>query len=270
MGAVRVRLLGLSAAAGTLLALVAPAEAQRTGRLELSGHRAASVDLVIRQEAELLPGSFRVRTAGTYAGIAVLDSTGEVLALAMNVQPWIAARPTAADHPVTTVLERTVLFPGRYRLLLLTDGPSTVSLPARGAFVRSLRATRRYDDDVTLVSSSSGDSLPLTHRAAVPTDLTDARFVLIAHHIETTAMRAQVAGMCLAPRGAPACRPQDLGLTELRHGGVAAGGSPGWARSELSGPTTGADYDLRREFDVRFDDATVDEPSRRYGLVVVI
>lgn len=266
----RIRLLGLSVAAGTLLALMAPAEAHESGRLELSGNRAASVDLVIGQEAELLPGSFRVRTKGTYAGIAVLDSTGEVLALAMNVQPWIAARPTAADHPVTTVLERTVLFPGRYRVLLLTDGPSTVSLPARGAFARSLRATRPYDDDVTLVSPSSADSLPVMHRAAARTDLTDARFVLMAHHIETTAMRAQVASMCLAPRGAQVCRSQDLGFTEIRHGGVAGGDANGWVRSELSGPTTGADHDLRREFDVRFDDTTVDEPGRRYGLVVVI
>ena len=266
---VRLTLLGTAVSAVLALGCVAPAEAQRSGRLELSGTRAASIDLVLREEAELLPGDFRMRTKGSYAGIAVLDRTGEVLAVAMNVQPWIAARPSAAEQPVTTVLERTVLYPGRYRLLLLTDGPSTVSLPARGAFVRALRPTTPYDDDVRLVSPPSAGA-PGVHRAAVPTDLRDTRFVLMAHHIETTAMRAQLTGMCLAPRGGQVCRPQDLGFTEVRHGGALAG-DPGWVRSELSGPTTFEGYDLQREFDVRFDDATVDPAGgKRYGLVVVL
>ena len=267
---VRLTMLGTVVSAVLALGCVAPAEAQKAGRLELSGNRSASIDLVLREEAELLPGAFRMRTKGSYAGIAVLDRTGEVLAVAMNVQPWIAARPAAADQPVTTVLERTVLYPGRYRLLLLTDGPSTVSLPARGSFVRTLRPTTPYDDDVRLIAPPSADGVPGVHRAAVPTDLRETRFVLMAHHIETTAMRAQLTGMCLAPRGGQVCSPQDLGFTEVRHGG-AFGEGPGWVRTELSGPTTFEGYDLQREFDVRFDDATVDAPgAKRYGLVVVL
>ena len=263
----------LSAAIAVPHATAAPA----VGRLEVSGSGSAVMEIVLRTASEVRPNSFRMRTTGAYAGLALQDGTGRVRAVVMNVKPWIDSRPSAADTPVETanVFQKTILPPGRYRLMLLADAPSVVSVEVTGDLARKFRPSRPYADRVELtdISDSLTDTGAAAHQATVPADFRRSRFMIVAHHRETKAVQGEVTQFCLTPVGQGYCNPYaNTGGSRVMQN---IGGLPGdgWQRSELSGPTvdpTGG-YDVRGLFDARFSGIAADLPNvKSYALVVVI
>lgn len=269
-------LLGTAAVLVGLLA-VPGASASATGRLEVSGAGAASMDLVVRTSSEILPNSFSMRTEGSYAGVAIQDSTGRVLAVSMNVRSWIDSRASTAASPVETmnVFQKTILAPGRYRLLLLADAPSTVSLKVTGDLIRKVRPTRRYEDrvQITNISSSLTDTGAPAHAAVVPADFRNSRFQVVAHHRETEALQGEVTNFCLTPAGQGYCNPYTNtgGTHVLQNAGALPG--EGWTRSELTGPTfvPESGYDARKVFDARFNRVAADLPGvQSYALIVTV
>lgn len=265
-------LIGAAAVLATLVALPS-ASAAPAGRLELSGAGAASLDLVLRHSSEILPDGFQMKTRGTYAGLAIQDSRGTVVAAIINVQTWINNRPSAADVPISSVniFQRTILKPGRYKIRLLADGPSTVSVAVTGDLRRKVRATTPYKDHVRLTDISAAVPSRVDTHSVVPADFRGRRYAIVAHHTESKARQAQVEDFCLAAPGSAACTPtQDIGGT---HVSTSAGATPneGWSRGELYLPTVARGfYDLRKLYDARFADVSVDLPAKRYALVVVI
>jgi hypothetical protein len=239
------------------------------------------MDLVLRRSSEILPNTFVMRTKGTYAGLAIQDSTGRVVAVAVNVRSWIESRASAAATPVETmnVFEKTVLPAGRYRLLLLGDAPTTVSVGVTGDLARKLRATGRYEDRVELtdLTGSLNDLGAPAHQAVVPADFRTSRFMVVAHHREAKAVQGEVTQFCLTPVGQGYCNPfTNTGGNRVfqNAGAVPTGeGDGGWQRTELSGPTVvpGTTYDARKAFDARFSGVAADLPDvKAYSLIVVI
>lgn len=279
MAGTSTRLRALLGAAAVLAGLVAVpgASAAPAGRLEVSGAGAASMDLVLRRSSEILPQSFVMQTKGTYAGVALQDSTGNVVAVSMNVRSWIDSRPSTAAAPVETlnVFRKTILNPGRYRLLLLADAPSTVSLKVTGDLIRKVRPNKPYKArvQVTNISNSLTDTGAPAHAVVVPADFRNSRFQVVAHHRETEALQGEVTNFCLTPVGQGYCNPYtNTGGTRLVQNAGAVPGE-GWLRSELTGPTVHAPsgYDARKVFDARFNRVAADLPGvQSYALIVAI
>lgn len=261
----------------TMAAVAPPVAAAPTGRLEVSGSGPAVMEIVLRKPSEVRPNSFSMQTKGTYAGLAFQDSAGRVRAVVMNVRPWIESRPSVAKTPVETanVFEKTVLPAGTYRLLLLADAPSVVSVAVTGDLVRRVRPTRPYADRVELTDIS--DQLTRAgapaHAATVAADFRRSRFTIVAHHRETRAVQGEVTQFCLTPVGQGYCNPYtDIGGNRVFQNAGAPPGD-GWQRTELSGPTVdpAGTYDARKLFDARFSGVAADLPDvKSYALVVVI
>lgn len=265
-GRVRVGVLrGVLLLAGVLTpVLAAPATAAPAGSLVLSGGGSSSVDIDVRRTSTLQAGSFRMTTRGSYAGIAVLDRQGKALAVALNVTDWIKARPVVADFPVTSTLEKVTLKPGRYRLLLLADAPSTVRLGATGDLVRTVRTWRAYNDDVR-ITQLTGPATDSVVTGSAPVTLRRGGFVAVALHSETTLNQLAFTQVCLAQPGSATCSPTgDIGANNLRQN---IGGTIGPAFSSLrytSTDTFAGRYDARTEY------ATAEASGRRFSLVVTI
>ena len=109
--------------AAVLLGLLAGPAPAAQDALVLVSRGTAAVDLSLPEPAELDLPAMTFRTTGQVAGVAVLDARGEVVGLSVNVRRWVegAARPPAA---VSTAPGPVRLAAGRYRLVVVTDGPA--------------------------------------------------------------------------------------------------------------------------------------------------
>jgi hypothetical protein len=225
-----VRRLLLSAVAGrTWLALAAllvaltavPAPAAERDLLLLA-RGTAGVEVTLRAPAELDLPAMTFRTSGQVAGLAVLDARGELVALSVNVRRWVegAARPPA---PVTTAAGPVRLAQGRYRLVVVTDGPADVRVrvPATGGLARTLRARHRVPAGAELVDLRD---VPVGEHVRRPVGLRRGGALVGVLHERSTAHVASLPEVCFAAPGAPDCSASDgasavlVGTTEPADG----------------------------------------------------
>ncbi|HEU0132657.1 MAG TPA: hypothetical protein VFQ85_16860 [Mycobacteriales bacterium] len=136
----------LAAAAAVLLGTaVAPARAATPpGRIVVSGNGTRYVDVTFRTPVALhLEGTSRVTAAftGDYAGLAVEtgDAAHELVGGAVLVRGRFDSRSPERYLFRLRQVTYLSLAPGRYRLVLLSDGNAEVSVSAEG-----VAGTRRY------------------------------------------------------------------------------------------------------------------------------
>lgn len=253
-------------AAVAVVAFLAPqAQAAPAKQLSLAGGRAASVVVDVKTATTLRPSELKISTRGTYAGLAIQDSKGRVVALSLNVRRWIKDRPSVAAQPITTTsVDSVTLRPGRYRLLLLTDGHSAVSVPATGGLARAFRPTGRYEDDVRISNITSPAPLSSSF-ASERVSVRPGGTVVVALHAETRLNQLNFSAVCLAQPGAVACNPAaDFGGNNIRQN---AGGE---IKDDWTGLRFGITVPKGGSYDARIEDAAADIGERRDGLVIVL
>lgn len=255
------RVLGLAQVAMVAMLAVPllPAVATTPSALVLTGSRTASVDLVLSRPARLEPHRLRFTTTGSYAGIAVLDASGEALLTSVNVRRWVEGATPAPD-PVST--SREVDLPaGRYRVVLLTDGASTVTVPATGALAR--RLAPRGATSATAMLVSARDAVG-TVDVRLPTVLRRGGAVSLTQHVRTTAEQAHETQTCFAAPGAADCTGSD--------GTLVASSSPGEVGERFTQVSVflyGDDLTEGR-YDALVQGATLDVPKVHDALLVVV
>jgi hypothetical protein len=232
-----------------------------------------AADIVVRRASEIALNDMRMQTKGTHAGIAIQNAKGDVVAFSLNVRRWIESRPSAATQPISTLratdkgaTARIVLPPGRYRLLLISDGAATVSVAATGDLIQSLKpkAPRPVDVRVREITNAQG----LVGMGTERMDLRRAALYVFGIHTETQAHQASGENFCLASVGATVCHPtNDIGGAVVRTT-VAARPNDGWIRRSIYSPLGAPDS--RGVYDAIFRDASVDLPARRDAIVVII
>lgn len=189
----------LSAVLLGLLAAPAPAA---EGDLLLLGNGTGAVEITLTTPAELDLRAMTFRTTGQVAGLAIMDRRGELVAATVNVRRWVegAARP---PEPVATTPPGPLTLPkGRYRLVLVTDGPAEVRVrvPATGGLARTLRAAARVPARAELVDLRE---VPLDAHARLPLALRRGGAAIAVLHERSTAHVASLPEVCFAePRAA--------------------------------------------------------------------
>lgn len=189
----------LSALLLGLLAAPAPA-AERD--LLLLGDGTGAVEITLTEPAALDLHEMTFRTTGQVAGLAVMDRRGELVAATVNVRRWVEGAPRPPGPVTTTPPGVTRLAAGRYRLVLVTDGPATVRVrvPATGGLARTLRAAARVPARAELVDLRE---VPLDAHARLPLALRRGGAALAVLHERSTAHVASLPEICLAaPRAA--------------------------------------------------------------------
>ena len=189
-------------AAVVLVLLAAPAPAAERDLLLLSRGTAAT-EITLKAAAQLDLRAMTFRTTGQVAGVAVLDSRGELVGLSVNVRRWVegAARPPA---PVSTSPGPLRLAKGRYRLVVVTDGPAEVRVrvPATGPLARTLRLTHRVPAGAELVDLRD---VPLGEHVRRPVALRRGGALVGVLHHRSTAHLASTPEVCFAEPGATDC-----------------------------------------------------------------
>lgn len=189
--------------AAVLLAVLAvPAPAAERDLLLLSRGTAAA-EITLRAPAELDLRAMTFRTTGQVAGVAVMDRRGELVGLSVNVRRWVegAARPPA---PVSTSPGPLRLPKGRYRLVVVTDGPADVRVrvPATGPLARTLRLTHRVRARAELVDLRN---VPVGERVRRPASLRRGGALVGVLHERSTAHLVSTPELCFAAPGAADC-----------------------------------------------------------------
>lgn len=278
MAGTSTRLRALLGAAAVLAGLVAVpgASAAPAGRLTLVGDRDAVTELVVRRTSDVIVDDLRFQTKGTHAGIAIQDAKGGVVAFSLNVRRWVQAVPGAAKFPIAngqvtpagSLTPRITLRPGRYRVRLITDGATTVSVAATGDLAQTLRPKVPSPADVRIREITTAQGLPVG-AGVERMDLRRAKAYVFGIHTEARAHQASAAQFCLASVGATVCDPffGDIGGTTST---VTAGATPneGFVRRTIY-ISTGAPDD-RGVYDALLRDASVDLPARRDSIVVIL
>lgn len=193
--------------AALLLALpAAPAPAAERDLLLLSDGTGA-VEVTLRSAADLDLEKLTIRTTGQVAGLAVMNQHGDLVAASVQVRRWVegAPRPPA---PVHTNPDPVRLQPGRYRLVVVTDGPADVRVrvPATGALARTLRADARVPAGARLVDLRE---VPSGEFARVPARLRPGGATIGVLHERTTARVVSQPELCFARPGADDCTDAD-------------------------------------------------------------
>lgn len=251
------------------------ASAAPSGRLTLTGDRDGVTEVVVRRSSDVVLDDLRFQTKGTHAGMAIQDAKGSVVAFSLNVRRWIEAVPAAAQSPIANsqgtpdgfVTARITLKPGRYRVRLITDGPTTVSVGATGDLVRTVRPWRSSPADVRIREITNAQGLPVG-TGVERMDLRRAKAYVFGVHTEAHAHQASAAQFCLASVGATVCDPfGDIGGTTSKS---TAGATPnkGFVRRSIYS-SIGAPDD-RGIYDALLRDASVDLPARRDSIVVIL
>lgn len=185
-----------------LVLLAAPAPAAQDDLLLLARGTAA-VEVGLRAPAELDLRAMTFRTTGQVAGVAVLDERGELVGLAVNVRRWVegATRPPGA---VTSSPAPLRLPKGRYRLVVVTDGPAEVRVrvPATGGLARTLQARHRVQAGADLVDLRG---VPLGEHVRRPVSLRRGGALVGVLHARSTAHLASLPEVCFAAPGARDC-----------------------------------------------------------------
>lgn len=190
-------------AAALLVGLTAvPAPAAERDLLLLA-HGTAAVEVVLRAPAELDLRAMTFRTTGQVAGLAVMDVRGELVGLTVNVRRWVEGT-SRAPAPVSTSPGPVQLAAGRYRLVVVTDGPADVRVraPAKGPLARTLRATHRVPAGAELVDLRD---VPVGEHVRRPATLRRGGALVGVLHERSTAHLASTPELCFAEPGAADC-----------------------------------------------------------------
>jgi hypothetical protein len=272
---VRFRALLLIAATAASALALPQASAGSSGRLTLVGDRDAVTEIVLRRASSVVVDDLRITTRGTHAGIAIQDTKGRVVAFSLNVRRWIEAHPAAAKSPIASLQAtpdgfatgKITLAPGRYRVRLITNGATTVSVGATGDMVRTAKPRTPSPADVRIREITTAQGLPVGS-GVERMDLRRAKAYVFGIHTEAHAHQASAAQFCLASVGATVCDPTgDIGGTTTKS---TAGATPneGFLRRAIYLPL-GAPDD-RGIYDALLRDASVDLPARRDSIVVIL
>jgi hypothetical protein len=187
-----------------ILSLLAAAPAPAAEQdLLLLARGTAAVEVTLRAPSTLDLHGMTFRTTGQVAGLAVMDVRGELVAAAVNVRRWVEGAPRP-PQPVVTSPGPVRLPAGRYRLVVVTDGPAEVRVrvPATGGLARTLRATARVPAGAELVDLRG---LPVDEHARRPVQLRRGGALIGVVHERSTAHVASLPEVCFAPPGAPDC-----------------------------------------------------------------
>lgn len=277
MAGTRTRLRALLGAAAVLAGLVAVpgASAAPAGRLTLVGDRDAVSDVVVRRTSDVILDDLRFQTKGTHAGIAIQDAEGGVVAFSLNVRRWVEAVPAAAKFPIASgratpdgvFTSRISLTPGRYRIRLITDSPTTVSVGATGDLMRTAAPRTPAPADVRIREITSAQGLPVG-AGVERMDLRRAKAYVFGVHTEAHAHQASATQFCLASVGASVCDPfGDIGGTTSKS---TAGATPNEGLLRRTIYSTFGAPDSRGVYDALFRDASVDLPARPDSIVVIL
>ena len=189
--------------AAVLLWLVAaPAPAAERDLLLLSRGTAA-VEVTLRAPATLDLRAMTFRTTGQVAGVAVVVGRGELVGLSVNVRRWVEGAPRPPS-PVSTAPGPVRLPPGRYRLVVVTDGPADVRVrvPATGGLARTLRARSKVSAAAELVDLRD---VPLGEHVRRSASLRRGGALVGVLHARSTAHVASLPELCFAEPGAADC-----------------------------------------------------------------
>ena len=270
----RFRALLLIAATATALA-IPQASAAPAGRMTLVGDRDAVTEVVVRRTSDVILDDLRFQTKGTHAGIAIQDAKGSVVAFSLNVRRWVEAVPAAAKFPIASgqatpdgfFTSRITLRPGHYRIRLITDGPTTVSVGATGDLLRSAKPTTPSPADVRVSEITTAQGLPVG-AGVERMDPRRAKAYVFGVHTEAHAHQASAAQFCLASVGATVCDPfGDIGGTTSK---TTVGATPNEGFLRRSIYSSGGAPDSRGVYDALLRDASVDLPARRDSIVVIL
>lgn len=185
--------------------------------LVLRGDRSASVDVTLRRPVRLTccrpveqtvdgQASFRVaglsvETEGTYAGFAIERvRDGRMMRGAVRIPSMDLEEGRIPTY--VSFGRKPRLRPGRYRIHLLTDGPSVVRVEGAG-LTRSLELapagpTKVAAELVTLATTTGLEQA----QARVPVEVTKGATVLLAVKTEGDYAQAHYLGQCIVQPGA--------------------------------------------------------------------
>ncbi len=190
----------LAALGSALLAAPAPA-AERD--LLVTSRGTAGVEISLRAPAELDLRAMTFRTTGQVVGLAVMDQRGELVGMTVNVRRWVegAAQPPG---PVSTSPGPLRLQKGRYRLVVVTDGPAEVRVrvPATGSLARTVHATHRVSAAADLVDLRE---VPADEHVRRPVSLRRGGALVGVLHARSTAHVASTPEVCFVEPGAADC-----------------------------------------------------------------
>lgn len=102
----------------------------------VTGTRSAYVDFRLTRKVTPDPSLMTVTTDGTYAGYVITEKQGEMIALVgggLVIPRFVEEAEKASDFPFDPMtMSGETLDPGVYRMRLITDGTTTVRIPAQG------------------------------------------------------------------------------------------------------------------------------------------
>lgn len=116
--------------------LSVPSFASTDEGIVVRGGRTAYVDLYVYRAATIDPDALQLSTRGSYVGFYLSPVPANRDTVGALVMPRVAAG-------VMTLGQSWDVRPGRYRMFLLTDGPSQVFVPIAGQGLRGYTANRR-------------------------------------------------------------------------------------------------------------------------------
>jgi hypothetical protein len=148
---------------------VVPAAAAPAEGIFLRGSRSAYVDVYVYVNRTLSPADFVLKTKGTYVGFYLSPAPANRDIVGALVMPRVGA--TGPDA-LMQLGESWDVQAGKYRLFLLTDGPSEVFVPIEGQGYRGWvprgpapLSVRRTDFDVAAGSVGDSSRTPVYLRA---------------------------------------------------------------------------------------------------------
>jgi hypothetical protein len=208
-----------------LLCAGAPVEAAPArGQIVLKGDRNTSIEVTLPREIRLTccefkgvtkdgvtffkVSGFQVESQGTYSGFAIERvSDGRVMKGAVWVPDLDLDEgrvPTVISFGRATVLQR-----GRYRIHLLTDGPSTVRITANGLerplLLRPEESSSVNAEVIPLLTEDG--SGPVQARVSIETSTRST--VLLATKTEAELGQAHLLSQCLTEPGGHCTDPSD-------------------------------------------------------------
>lgn len=160
MGAVRPRFLGLaSVLLLSLLGLLtaAPSRAEGEG-ISVTGSGTGWVDITVHQQGDVTEEDIAVQTKGRFGGFALVPHTSTRPVVGAL---WLPRVEADGEKGRLVALGAWTVYPGQYRLYLIGETHTTVTLPLPGSGFRAVKAARRSgvayrQVDFTAAASMSG------------------------------------------------------------------------------------------------------------------
>lgn len=260
----------LAAALCLLLGAAPVAGKPPAGEMVLRGDSSASVEVRLAQPADVFCcrmvfeevdgrsyfriAGFEVETEGTFAGFAIeRPSDGRILRGAVRLP---AMDLDDGIVPGFASFGRTRRLPaGRYRIHLLTDGPSTVRFTVPG-LRRDVHLRPEGASDVT---ASLVELTPEDVQERVPVEVPGDALVVLVSKTEGDFTQGHYLSHCLAAPGAPCTSSEDYEVWTS----PGSGGGGGTRVDSLYDPPTGS-------LDAVFTSRSLGVPAGTYGFVLVL